>query len=1055
MQKLLFIIFLSTLANFTYGQINVEHFKELKIRNIGPAGMSGRITAIDVDLSNTNRIFAGSASGGVWLSENGGISWNPVFDKEATLAIGSVKINQKNPSEIWVGTGEGNPRNSMNTGMGIYKSIDGGVTWKNMGLKETKTLHRIIIHRDDRNTVFAAAMGSPWGTGSERGIYKTTDGGKTWRNVLFVNEFTGAADLVVDPTNPNKMLASMWEYKREPWNFTSGGKGSGLYITYDAGESWTKITSSEGLPEGELGRIGIAIASGKPNVIYALVEAKENGLYVSKDGGKKWKLVSSKNIGDRPFYYSEIYVDPKNENRVYNIYTFVSVSDDGGNTFRNLADYGNNIHPDHHAFWIHPEQPEFLIDGNDGGLNISRDYGASWQFAGNIPVGQFYHINVDNDFPYNVYGGLQDNGSWIGPGFVLRQGGIRNHDFQEIYFGDGFDVAPYPGDTRYGYTMSQGGNLAFYDRITGQTSFIQPVHHDPEVKLRYNWNAPLAVDPFHHCGVYYGSQFLHYSQDCGKSWRVLSPDLTTNNKDKQNAHKSGGLTPDVTGAENHTTLISIAPSPLDSNIIWTGSDDGQLYLSKDRGKTWNLMNKLIKGFPEHAWIPQIVASRYNSGEVFVVVNNYRRNDYNPYLFYSNDYGNTWKKMVTNQQISNFVLSVEQDPKEPNLLFLGTDAGLYLSFDKGINWIHWNKSLPSVQITDIKVQSDFGDLVLGTFGRAIWIMDNIAPLRALAKNGTGILEKDFYCFESSDIWNTSFTSYDGIRFIGQSEFVGENKNITQSSTYIWIKPKIKKEENQPDEKKEESKKSEKTNKDKIKVEVFDSSRNKIRTFYTNTQGKEGLQVVNWNGRADGIKMPEREKPKEDKGELPSGRKVAPGWYMLHITYNDMLDSSKVLVRDDPRKEKFWSSGNIEKNEKKLDSLIQLLSKKYETLHPVRNTIEIVEKMVMLQSDTIRKEFTAIHTRLKTELDSIQHLFFAKENQKGIQRDSDIILSKLFNARSYISSQWHSNEENATFSLQKAIIASENGIKSIDDFFEISWKPYLTKIDSFDWILYKEK
>ena len=472
MQKFIFFLLISVLTENTFAQLNVDHFKELRMRNIGPAGMSGRITAIDVDLTNPNRIFAGSASGGVWLSENGGTSWKPIFDKEATLAIGSVKINQKNPSEIWVGTGEGNPRNSMNTGLGIYKSIDGGVTWKNMGLKETKTLHRIIIHRDDQNTIFAAALGSPWGPNNERGVFKTTDGGKTWKNVLFVNDLTGASDLVVDPSNPNKMLVSMWEHKREPWNFTSGGKGSGLYVTYDGGESWTKITSEDGLPEGDLGRIGLAIAPGKPNIMYALVEAKENGLYVSKDGGKKWKLVSTKNIGDRPFYYSELYVDPKNENRIYNIYTYVSVSEDGGNTFRNIADYGNNVHPDHHSFWIHPEQPEYLIDGNDGGLNISRDYGTSWYFAGNIPVGQFYHINVDNDFPYNVYGGLQDNGSWVGPGFVLRQGGIRNHDFQEVYFGDGFDVAPYPGDSRYGYTMSQGGNLGFYDRVKIKTKSI-------------------------------------------------------------------------------------------------------------------------------------------------------------------------------------------------------------------------------------------------------------------------------------------------------------------------------------------------------------------------------------------------------------------------------------------------------------------------------------------------------------------------------------------------------------------------------------------------------
>ncbi|MCE2790426.1 MAG: hypothetical protein LW630_11005, partial [Saprospiraceae bacterium] len=392
-------------------QFDPEHFSSMKFRNIGPAGMSGRITAIDVDLSDPERIYVGAASGGVWLSENGGTSWAPIFDEQPTLAIGAIRINQNNPSEIWVGTGEGNPRNSLNTGAGIYKSVDKGKTWKHMGLSETKTIHRIIVHRDNPDIVFVAALGSPWGESKERGVFKTTDGGKTWRKVLYVNELTGAADMVTDPSNPNKLYVAMWEHKRDPWFFQSGGKGSGLYVSYDAGETFQRLSQEDGLPKGDLGRIGLAVAPGKPDIVYALVEAKENGLYKSMDGGKKWSLVSTKNIGDRPFYYSELYVDPKNENRIYNVFTYISLSEDGGKTFRNIADYGNDVHPDHHAFWISPHDPSYLIDGNDGGVAISRDRGANWYFAGNIPVGQFYHVNVDQDFPYNVYGGMQDNGS--------------------------------------------------------------------------------------------------------------------------------------------------------------------------------------------------------------------------------------------------------------------------------------------------------------------------------------------------------------------------------------------------------------------------------------------------------------------------------------------------------------------------------------------------------------------------------------------------------------------------------------------------------------------
>jgi len=378
-------------------KINWDKIKGVKARSIGPAGMSGRITSIDVDLSNDHRIIAGAASGGVWLSESGGIDWKPIFDDAPLQAIGSVKINQSNPSEIWVGTGEGNPRNSLNQGGGIYKTIDGGKSWKLMGLEKTKSIHRIIIHKDDPQTVYAGASGSTWGKNKERGVYRTRDGGKTWKNILYVNDGVGVADMVADPTNPNKMLVAMWEHGRKPWTFNSGGPGSGLYLTYDGGDTWKKITAKDGLPKGDLGRIGIAIAPSKPNVIYALVEAKVNGLYKSTDGGEKWSLVSTKNIGNRPFYYSELYVDPLNENRIWNVFTYVSRSEDGGKTFKTLLDYGKGVHPDHHAFWIHPTNPNYMIDGNDGGLNISRDRGENWRFVTNIPVGQFYHINSDMD----------------------------------------------------------------------------------------------------------------------------------------------------------------------------------------------------------------------------------------------------------------------------------------------------------------------------------------------------------------------------------------------------------------------------------------------------------------------------------------------------------------------------------------------------------------------------------------------------------------------------------------------------------------------------------
>ena len=553
-------------VSLSFGQFSTALMKEMKPRNIGPGGMSGRITAIDVNLQNPDIIYAGAASGGVWKSTSGGIRWTSLFNDQITASIGAIAIQQSNPEVVWVGTGEGNPRNSLNGGYGIFKSLDGGQTWQSMGLEKTRHIHRILIDPQNPNTVYVAAIGSPWGEHPERGVYKTTDGGIHWKKILFANLKTGAADLVMDPSNPNKLIAALWEHKRDPWFFKSGGKGSGLFITHDGGDHWKQITQQDGLPEGELGRIGLAIAPSDTQRVYALIEAKKNGFYRSDDGGLHWKLVNEEEeIGNRPFYYSDIRVDPQNENRIYSIFTYVNVSEDGGKSFKELMpayNVDNGVHPDHHAWWIHPKDGSFMINGNDGGLNITRDRGKNWRFVGNIPVGQFYHISVDMDYPYNVYGGMQDNGSWKGPAYVWRDQGIRNAYWQEILFGDGFEVVPNESNSRFGFGMSQQGSVSRYDAETGDNYSIKPTHPDPNILLRFNWNAAIAKDPFNAQTLYFGSQFVHKSQDEGLTWQVISPDLTTNDKSKQKQSDSGGLTLDATGAENHCTLLVIEPSPL-------------------------------------------------------------------------------------------------------------------------------------------------------------------------------------------------------------------------------------------------------------------------------------------------------------------------------------------------------------------------------------------------------------------------------------------------------------------------------------------------------------
>ncbi|MDA9646787.1 hypothetical protein N9S93_01845, partial [Flavobacteriaceae bacterium] len=719
-------------------EFSMKLFKNKTPRNIGPGGMSGRVTSIDVVHSNPDIMYSGTASGGLWKSTSGGIKWNPIFENEVTASIGAIAIQQSNPSVIWVGTGEGNPRNSLNGGFGIYKSLDGGKNWLLMGLEKTRHIHRVIIDPTNPDIVYAAAIGSPWGEHKERGVYKTINGGKTWTKILYTNTKSGAADLVMDPQNPNKLIAAMWEHKRDPWFFNSGGKGSGMYITYDGGKTWKQKTAKEGLPEGELGRIGIAIAQNKPEIIYALVEAKKNGLYKSIDGGDTWKLVSEnmEEIGNRPFYYAEIYVDPQNENRLFSIFTYVNVSEDGGKSFNQLMPaYGvsNGIHPDHHAWWIHPTNGNFIIDGNDGGMNITKDGGNTWRFIGNLPVAQFYHINVDNEIPYNVYGGMQDNGSWRGPAYVWRSQGIRNSYWQEISFGDGFDVIPDKDDSRYGWTMSQQGFVSRYDWKTGNNYSVRPTHPESEINLRFNWNAAINIDPNENNTIYFGSQFVHKSIDKGETWSIISPDLTTNNPEKLNQHNSGGLTIDATGAENHCTILVIEPSEIEPEMLWVGTDDGRVHYTQNGGRDWTEVTKNIKGLPRGSWIPQIKASKSVKGEALLVANDYRRFNYTPYVFRTNNYGKTWDRIVDASDVTSYALSIVEDPEEPNLLFLGTDDGLYISIDKGDKWTKWTEGFPTVSVKDLIIHPRENDLIIGTFGRAAWILDDIRPIRAIAKD----------------------------------------------------------------------------------------------------------------------------------------------------------------------------------------------------------------------------------------------------------------------------------------------------------------------------------
>lgn len=1061
MKRALLIIIGSILVGALWAQkLDMEKLKGMSPRAIGPAGMSGRITAIDAVNSNPDIIYAGAASGGVWLSTSGGVTWEPIFDKESTLSIGAIAIQQDNPSVVWVGTGEGNPRNSLNGGDGLYKTLDGGKTWKKVGLEKTRHIHRIIIDPKNPNTVYVGAIGSPWGEHPERGVYKTTDGGNTWERVLFVDNKTGCAELVMDPSNPNKLFANMWEHRRMPWTFNSGGPGSGLYVTYDGGKNWKKLTNKEGLPEGDLGRMGLAIARSKPNIVYALIEAKKNALYRSEDGGQTWKMINDKGeIGDRPFYYYEIYADPKNENRLYTIFSRVNVSEDGGKSFRELLPY-SGVHPDHHAWWIHPENPNLIIDGNDGGLNISRDMGKTWVFADNIPVGQFYHINVDLAHPYNVYGGMQDNGSWVGPAYVWRNAGIRNHYFQEVYFGDGFDVSPDPDDNRYGYAMSQGGNLGRFDLATGFTKFIRPTHPDVNVKLRYNWNAALAQDPKSNSTIYYGSQFLHKSTNKGDTWEIISPDLTTNDPSKQKQHESGGLTMDATGAENHCTIITIAPSSVKQGVIWVGTDDGQVQVTQDGGKTWNNVTSKITGMPKNAWVPQIQASSYNEGEAFVVVNNYRMFDYKPYLFHTKDFGATWVSLVTPAQVgeSNFTHSIVQDPVEPKLMFLGTENGLFVSIDAGKNWTKWTNDYPAgVPTIDLVIHPREHDLVIGTFGRAIYVLDDIRPLREMAKSSV-VVSKGAHLFTPPDAYLVSIQQPSGPRFDANAVFNGQNRPAGAMISYMVNKPEAKKEEPKPATTakkgavKEEPKPVTQPAKpnikyDSVKLEIFNASGDLVNTIRQKAPENNGVYRMTWMLNERAGRQPSRERPRGGQGGGGfggfGGTPVLAGTYKLRLTFGDQKDSTSITVKYDPRMD--VQPAVYEQRYAMIKDLGKLRNLAADATDRLRESKEIVEEYEKKIKDSKRNDLKEAADKTKAMKDSINALFdfiLGKvDTRQGIVRSPDPTpVSYIQTAQGYIGRSRDPISETDRRVYQHAEQKINEVIKKVNAFYETSWKEY---------------
>ncbi len=864
-----FILISTAFGALSFGavKINPAVFGDIKARNIGPAVMSGRITDIQCPPNNPNTIYVGTAGGGVWKSEDRGITFKPVFDKY-TMSIGCITIDPKKPETVWVGTGETNMRNSISVGTGLYRTTDGGKKWTFMGFKDSERIAEVILDPNDTDTVYVAAAGHMWNANKERGVYKSVDNGKTWEQVLYVDENTGCIDLDIHPNESSILFAAMWEYRREPWFFTSGGKGSGLFKSVDGGKTWKKL--KKGLPKGDLGRIALDIAPSKPGLIYAVVEAKESALYKSTDTGETWEEVGGGGgVKTRPFYFANIKVDPKDPQRLYNSSFSLTVSTNGGKAFNFSlgAFFRMTVHSDHHALWVNPENPDHILVGTDGGVYISFNRARSFRHLANLPVSQFYHVSYDLEVPYNVYGGLQDNGSWYGPSHYLKGRFIPNGSWNNVGGGDGFYVLRDPLDKDTVYYTWQGGNLRRYNEKTNETADIRPLPLEPGVKYRFNWNAGAALSPTNKRTLYIGAQYLFKSMDRGSTWAKISPDLTTDDPKKQRQHESGGLTTDNTGAENHCSILAVAESPLDESVIWVGTDDGNLQVTVDGGKKWKNTVKNIPGLPADTWCPGVEAGRFKKETAYVVFDGHRTGDKKPYVFKTGDLGKTWTSLVT-PAIEGYCHVIREDVVNPDLLFLGTEFGLYVSFNGGKHWVHFKETLPRVGVRDIRVHPVEHDLILGTHGRGIYILDDITPLRHLSD---AVFQKGVEILPVRPSYAALPTMVGGYGSGGDGNFFGENPATGAMITYYLKKRHIFGD---------------------LKLEILDSNGDMVKRLPTGK--RRGINRVYWNMT---LRRPRAGAAPGMGGVVFRGPMVKPGVYTVRLTKNKKVYTSEIELKPD--------------------------------------------------------------------------------------------------------------------------------------------------------------
>ncbi len=848
----------------------------LGARNIGSASMSGRVAAIAaVKEDGRLTVYIGAASGGVWKSSNGGTTFKPVFDKEAAQSIGAIAIDPQAPKTIWAGTGEAWTRNSTSIGTGIYNSTDGGDSWTNMGLQNSERIAKIIVDPKNSSTVYVCVPGKLWSDSEDRGVYKTTDGGKSWSKILKgVNLSTGCSMISMNPQDPKVLFAGMWDFRRKGWTFRSGGEnpsapsGSGFFQTTDGGSTWNELDekSAKGLPAKPWGRVAVTIAPAKPNVVYAMIESTRSALFRSEDGGKTWEERDRSNwMVWRPFYFANLIVDPKNENKVYKPDLTLIVSEDGGRSFSVI---GNGAHGDFHDVWVNPDNSDHVIAGDDGGVWYSYDGGNTWWKGNNLPISQFYHVSADNADPYHVFGGLQDNSVWIGDS--QYPGGITNGRWENIFGGDGFWVFPDPADANYVYAESQGGEIGRVNRFTLEARLIKPQPNYGEGKLRFNWNTPIHMSPNQKGTIYIGAQFLFRSRDHGQSWDRISADLTTNDPGKQKQEESGGVTVDNSYAEMHTTIYSISESPRDGQTIWVGTDDGNLQLTRDGAKSWTNVVGNIPNLPKASWVSWVEASLYDAGTAYATFDRHTFGDMGPHVFKTTDYGKTWTPIVAaDSGVRGYAHVIKEDTLAPNLLFLGTEFGLWISLDSGKHWAQYKgHEFPKVAVRDIVVHPRESDLVVATHGRGIWIVDDITTLRKLTPE---VMAQEAVFLQAKPAQQR--LPANGGWAEGSAVFTGPNPPDAALITYYQSKRHIF---------------------GKMKLEIFDSQGQLVDTLPPNS--RRGISRVEWPMR---LKAPHVPPAATAAFEANQGPRVLPGTYTVKMTRGKETYTTQLVLELDPR------------------------------------------------------------------------------------------------------------------------------------------------------------